>query len=107
MKLTTFQAAVQTAAISSRSFSLVLGSALSALIIGTVYAADNAKRDEHQGKSSEHRDEPHRDRDRDRDRHGYVNGNYYAQPVYAPPVIAVPVQSPGINLFVPLDIHVR
>jgi hypothetical protein len=74
------------------------------VIVGTAFAADGGKRDEQRGRQQAHRVEPNHDRDR----HGYVNGNYYAQPLYVPPVVvAVPVQSPGVNLFVPLDIHLR
>jgi len=65
-----------------------------------------------QGKARQgapHRAADHRDQDhRERDKHGYYRGDYYPQPLYVPPVVQyAPPQSPGINLFVPLDIHLR
>jgi len=84
----------------------------SAMVAGVVLlfnlvpaAGDERGRDqERRGKPEQHRDREHRDRDR----HGYVRGNYYPQPIYVPPVVQyVPPQSPGISLFVPLDIRLR
>jgi len=79
-----------------------------ALLLAPSHAADNGHHEEWRGKSDQHRSERHRDRDHDRDRNGYIRGNYYPQPVYVPPVVEyVPPQSPGISLFVPLNIRLR
>ena len=86
---------------------LVVASAISAVALRPALAEGNDRRDEQ-------RDE-HHDNDRqkerphgDRDRHEYRQPGYYPQPVYvAPPVYYPPQQSPGISLFLPLDIHVR
>jgi len=62
---------------------------------------------EHQ--ADRHRVGERRDMDhRERDRHGYYRGDYYPQPLYVPPVVQyAPPQSPGISLFLPLDIRLR
>jgi Ni/Co efflux regulator RcnB len=77
------------------------------------HAESNDKRDEHQDKGN-HKDEGHGDREHgdrergDRDRRGHDGPGYYPQPVYAPPAVYYPPQqSPGLSLFVPLDIHIR
>jgi hypothetical protein len=67
--------------------------------------------DDHRG---ERRDERH-DNDRQKERHHADRGqrehakpHYYPAPVYVPPpVYYPPQQSPGISLFLPLDIHIR
>jgi len=67
---------------------------------------DKEHRDEHQARQQQRRPEPHRDQRREV--HGYGYGNYYPQPIYAPPVVTyVEPQSPGITLFVPLNLHIH
>ncbi len=87
----------------------VLAALVLALPAPRVGAEEGGKRDEHRGAASAQRSEPHRNpAHRDRDRHGYAQGNYYPQPFYAPPpVVYVAPQSPGISLFVPLEIRLR
>jgi len=72
------------------------------------HADGNDKHDEHQDKGN-HKDQGHGDKDHgDRDRRGHQEPHYYPQPVYAPPPVYYPSQqSPGITLFVPLDIHIH
>ncbi len=65
---------------------------------------ERGRNEQPRGRAEQHRDREHHERDR----HGYIQGNYYPQPVYVPPVVQyVPPASPGINLFLPLDIHLR
>jgi Ni/Co efflux regulator RcnB len=86
---------------------LVLASAISAIAMPLALADVD---DQRGGQRDEHHD---KDRQKekghgDRDRHEYRQSNYYPQPVYvAPPVYYPPQQSPGISLFLPLDIHIR
>jgi hypothetical protein len=104
MNTSTLQDRRKTAVLDKRRVALALAAAVSVLALGSAYGADGGRRDEHQTRQAPHRADAHRDRDR----HGYTNGNYYPQPLYVAPVVGVvPVQSPGINLFVPLDIHLR
>jgi hypothetical protein len=74
---------------------LVCGSLIGAMPASPAFARDNDRRDVH-------RDDHH-----DRNERGYRRP-YYAAPVYAPaPVYYPPQQSPGISLFLPLNIHIR
>jgi Ni/Co efflux regulator RcnB len=72
------------------------------------HAEGNDKRDEHHDQGN-HKGEKHDDRNRnERERPRYEQPRFYPQPVYAPPVVYYPPQqSPGISLFLPLDIHIR
>jgi hypothetical protein len=86
-----------------RWVSLLAGAVL-ALSLAPAMGDEHGRNEAPRGNSAQHRGGEHRHRDR----HGYVQGNYYPQPVYVPPVVQyVPPQSPGISLFVPLDIHLR
>jgi hypothetical protein len=116
---------MKTMTMRSRFFSPLRGKALVALIASSVvcgmagismmpaHADDNDKRDEHHDngnhKDQGHGDQGHGDRDHgDRDRRGHEEPRYYPQPIYAPaPVYYPSQQSPGISLFVPLDIHIH
>ena len=74
------------------------------VIPATADEHDNGRRDEHHAKQEPRRAEGHRDQRRES--HGYGYNNYYPQPVYVPPVVTyVEPQSPGISLFVPLNLH--
>jgi len=108
---------MKTMTMRSRSFSPLHGKALVALIavcglagisMMPAHAEGNDKRDEHQDKGN-HRDQGHGDRERgERDRRGHEDRRFYPQPIYAPPAVYYPPQqSPGISLFLPLDIHIR
>jgi hypothetical protein len=104
----------------SRSFSRLHAKTLVALITTSVvcglagislmpaHAEGNDQRDEHPHKA-DHKDQGHRDReDHDRNGRGHEEPRFYPQPIYAPPAVYYPPQqSPGISLFLPLDIHVR
>ncbi len=94
---------------------LIFSAAISALSISPAFADRD---DDHGWSGGRGYDRGHQewrgDGDRDRDRGGYgYGGGYqpryqqpygYAQPVYVPPpVYYLPQQSPGINLFVPLN----
>jgi len=73
-----------------------------------VHAEGKDKRDEHHDEGN-HKGEKHDDRNRnEHERPRYEQPRFYPQPVYAPPVVYYPPQqSPGISLFLPLDIHIR
>ena len=104
----------------SRFLSPRHGKALMALIASSVvcgiagismmpaHADDNDKHDQHQDRG-QHKDQGHGDKDHhDQDRRRHEEPRYYPQPVYAPPPVYYPSQqSPGISLFVPLDIHIH
>lgn len=75
-----------------------------AMSFAPAIADERGRNEQPRGRAEDHRGGEHRDRDR----HGFIQGNYYPQPVYVPPVVQyVPPASPGINLFLPLDIHLR
>jgi ABC-type Zn2+ transport system substrate-binding protein/surface adhesin len=71
------------------------------------HAEGNDKRDEHYDK--------HHDKDRlenrrhdDHGRRGHEEPRFYPQPVYAPPAVYYPPpESPGISIFLPLDVRIR
>jgi len=111
---------MKTTTVRSRIFSPRRGKALVALIASAVvcgaagismmpaHADGNDKRDEHRDEhhdNGDHKDQKHDDRGR----HGHEQQpRYYPQPVYAPPVVYYPQQqSPGISIFLPLDIQIR
>jgi hypothetical protein len=111
MKTSTTQTGNIRPAISKITIALVFASVTSGLGIGPVLAEDNNhKRDEHHDNGM-HKSESHVDRDRheyQHERHEYQQPHYYSRPVYAPPpVYYVPYQSPGISVFLPLDIHIH
>jgi ABC-type Zn2+ transport system substrate-binding protein/surface adhesin len=108
---------MKTMAMRSKFLSSPRGKSLVALIavcgitgvsVMPAHADGNDKRDEHQDKSN-HKDQGHGDKDhRDRNRRAHEEPLYYPQPIYAPPAVYyTSQQSPGISLFVPLDIHIR
>ncbi len=104
----------------SRFFSPLHGKTLVALIASSVvcgiagismmpaHADGNDKHDQHQDQG-QHKDQGHGDKDHhDQDRRRHEETRYYPQPIYAPPPVYYPSQqSPGISLFVPLDIHIH
>jgi hypothetical protein len=94
--------------------------ALSALWLPYAYADNNEgqhngnvnkgqayHRENNQGQNWNRGDhDDHHDRDDYRYKPGYAHPYYYSQPVYVPPpVYYEPYQSPGINLFFPLDLR--
>jgi len=111
---------MKTTTMRSRSHWPRHGKALVALIASSVvcgvagismmpaHAEGNDKRDEHHDQGN-HKGEKHDDRNRrEQERPRYEQPRFYPQPVYAPPVVYYPPQqSPGISLFLPLDIHIR
>ena len=92
---------------------VVIGMLVAAMIGGIAAPAFADRDDDHHG----HHDRGHQNDRRDHrhdDRRGERRWNastrsyyyYYQEPVYAPaPVYIAPQQSPGINLFVPLNFH--
>jgi hypothetical protein len=111
---------MKTMTMRSRFFSPLHGKALVALIASSAvcgiagvsmmpaHAGGNDKSDEHRDEGN-HRDQGHGDREHvDRDRRGHEERRFYPQPIYAPPAVYYPLQqSPGVTLFLPLDIHIR
>ena len=86
--------------ISKIVMALAVASVMGAMAVTPALARDN---DDRRG---------HRDNGRHRgERHEYrpvYRQPYYSEPVYAPPpVYYAPQQSPGISIFLPLDIHRR
>lgn len=86
---------------------LIFASLISLLSPSTAFAdRDKGHRRNHQGSYGNHG--KHNSRGKHNNNRGYRSGyNYnYAQPVYVPPpVYYAPQQSPGINLFLPLNLH--
>ncbi len=79
--------------------------AFAGLALTPAHAEGNDKRDEQHAKDKDkNRDEGHGDRER----RGHEEARFYPRAVYAPPAIYYPPQqSPGISIFLPLDIRVR
>src|ERR1700730_9990029 len=112
---------MKTTTIRSRIFLPRHGKALVALIASSVvcgiagismmpaHAEGNDKRDEHYDQDNHKSEKRHDNRERrEYERRRYEQPRYYPQPVYAPPIVYYPPeQSPGISLFLPLDIHIR
>jgi hypothetical protein len=111
---------MKTMTMRSRFFSPLRGKALVALIASSAvcamagftmmpaHAEANDKGDEHRDEGN-HRDQGHGDREHvDGDRRGHEERRFYPQVIYAPPAVYYPSQqSPGVSLFLPLDIHIR
>ncbi len=74
---------------------------------GNVNKGQAYHRENNQGQNWNRGDhDDHHDRDDARYKPGYAHPYYYSQPVYVPPpVYYEPYQSPGINLFFPLDLR--
>jgi hypothetical protein len=108
MKTSTMQARNLRPTISKMIMALVCASVMGGMAMRPALAKDNDKRAEHQDKGR-HKGESHADRDRrGYQRPYYPQRGYYSQPVYAPPpVYYAPEQSPGISIFLPLDIRIR
>ena len=86
---------------------LAVASVVGAMSMTPAHGRDN---DERQGYRDNgwHKGERHGDRDRRERRPVYQRPYYYSQPVYAPPpVYYAPPPSPGISLFLTLNIHIR
>jgi len=109
MKTETIQTRTLGLTISKLMIALAFASVMSGLAIGPALAEDNDRNNEHHD-NGWHKGGSH-DRDRhehEHDRHEYRDPHYYSQPVYAPPpVYYVPRESPGITVFLPLDIHIH
>jgi hypothetical protein len=89
------------------AMALAIASAMGAMVITPALAKDNDNRQAHQDRGM-HRGERQGDRDRHEHRPVYERPYYYSQPVYAPPpVYYAPEPSPGISLFLPLNIRIR
>jgi hypothetical protein len=102
MKISTTQARNLAPTISKLMGALVFASVMSGLAVTPALSENNQRHDEPQDRGN-HRAPSHTDRDR----HAYHQPHYYPQPVYAPPpVYYVPQPSPGISVFLPLQIHI-
>jgi hypothetical protein len=92
----------------SRNARPILGKLVLALIcataLGGMAATPAFARDDHR---DDHRNDHRNDGRHDRNWHGNGYG-YQSQPVYVPPpVYYAPRPSPGISLFLPLNIRIR
>jgi hypothetical protein len=106
MNTSTNQARNLRPTISKIVMALTLASVLGGMAITPAFG-DNDDRQGHQDKGW-HKGERQSDRDRREYRPVYEYPYYYAQPVYAPPpVYYAPEPSPGISIFLPLDIRIR
>jgi Ni/Co efflux regulator RcnB len=75
-----------------------------ALVSATPARAEGNDKHEEKKDKVEHRDQRHGDREHRR----HEEPRYYPQPIYAPPAVYYPPQqSPGVSLFLPLNIHIR
>jgi hypothetical protein len=84
---------------------LALASVMGSIAVTPAHGKGNDDRRGYQGKGGQ-RGEQRGNRDRREYRPEYVQPNYYSQPVYAPPpVYYAPQPSPGISLFLPLNIR--
>jgi len=103
MKFSTFDGAPAARKAGGALLALLVASAMGLASLQPALADADNHRDEHRDKGA-HNEPQHGDRDR----HEYVRPRYVPQPVYvAPPVYYPPQQSPGISLFLPLDVHIR
>ena len=98
---------------------VVLGMLVAAMIGGMTAPAFADRDEDHHDHDRGHQNDRHDvryQRDDHYDRHDERRGDrrwdesghayYYQQPVYVPPTVYVaPQQSPGVNLFVPLNFH--
>lgn len=114
MKISTKQARNFRPSIGKLATAFALASAMGGMSIAPAFGYD---RDDYRGDHRDHREwRDHRGHDWDHDR-GYHRGwrerggpAYYEspRPVYAPvPVYVAPPRSPGVSIFLPLDIRVR
>lgn len=90
---------------------LAVASVMGAMAVTPAIARDNNDRRGHQDQGL-HKGQYKNDRDRRESRPVYRpvyrQPYYYSQPVYAPPpVYYEPEPSPGISLFLPLNIRIR
>jgi hypothetical protein len=107
MKTSTNQARNLRPTISKIVAALACASVMGGIAMTPAHARDNDDRKGHQDKGW-HKGERQGDRDRREYRPVYQRPYFYAQPVYAPPpVYYAPQPSPGISLFLPLNIHIR
>lgn len=89
---------------SSRRFLMKL--AVASLIGGLSIAPAFADRSDGHGRNDHRGGHDQRGRHDDRDRHDYRGGYNYAQPVWVPPTVyAAPQESPGVSLFLPLNLR--
>ena len=103
MDLLTMQSAKPLPKLGRVMLALVVATAMSGVALRPALADGNDKRDEHHEK-----DRPKARPHDQREQRGYWQPRFYPQPVYvAPPVYYPPQQSPGISLFLPLDIRIR
>jgi len=107
MKTSTKQARILRPTISKIVMALVCASVMGATAMMPAHAKDNDGRKGRQDKGW-HKGERQGDRDRGEYRPEYQRPYYYSQPVYAPPpVYYAPQPSPGISLFLPLNIRIH
>ena len=100
MKTSTNQVRNFTPAISKTVMALAVASVMGAMAVIPALARDDDRRG--------HRDNGRHHGERHEYRPVYRQPYYYSEPVYAPPpVYYAPQQSPGISIFLPLDIHRR
>ena len=91
--------------ISKIVMALASASVIGAIAVTPAHGKGNDGRKGYQGKGGQ-KVEQRGNRDRREYRPGYLQPNYYSQPVYAPPpVYYAPQPSPGISLFLPLNIR--
>jgi hypothetical protein len=101
MKTSTNQVRNFRPAISKLVMALAVTSVMGAMAVTPALARDYDDRRGHRD-NGRHRGERHDYRP------VYRQPYYYSEPVYAPPpVYYAPQQSPGISIFLPLDIHRR
>jgi hypothetical protein len=104
MKTSTSHARHLRPAISKIVLALTAASVIGAMAVTPALAKDNDNRKGHQDQGL-HKGERQGDRDRREHRPVYQRPDY-AQPVYAPPPLYYdPQPSPGISLFLPLNIR--
>jgi len=105
MKISTNQVRKLRPTISKIVIALALASVMGGIAVTPAHSKGNDDRKGYQGKGGK-KGEQRGDRDRREYRPGYLQPNYYSQPVYAPPpVYYAPQPSPGISLFLPLNIR--
>ena len=103
MKTSTMQAGNLRPIISRIVIARVCSSVMGGIAMTPAFARDNDQRAGHRD-NGKHKVERHADRDW----RGYQEPYYYAQAVYAPPPdYYAPQQSPGVSVFLPLNIRIR
>jgi hypothetical protein len=105
MKTSTTRAKHFRPTISKIVIAVALASVMGGIAVTPTHAKGNDDRKGYQGKGGQ-KGEQRGYRDRREYRPQYQHPNYYSQPVYAPPpVYYAPQPSPGISLFLPLNIR--